>query len=64
MQLNNALRAGKNPEEIAAAENEVRWTAAAEREVEEGWCFGCADVMLGYCFVERGSLTIGGIPSG
>jgi RNA exonuclease 1 len=34
-QFDNALRAGKSPEEIAAGENGLRWTAADGRELEE-----------------------------
>ncbi|KAJ2920031.1 hypothetical protein MD484_g489, partial [Candolleomyces efflorescens] len=34
-QFDNALRAGKSPEEIASGENGVRWTAADGRELEE-----------------------------
>ncbi|RXW13863.1 hypothetical protein EST38_g11992 [Candolleomyces aberdarensis] len=34
MQFENAFRSGKSPEEIAAGENGVRWTAADGRELE------------------------------
>lgn len=34
-QFDNALRAGKSPEEIAAGESGIRWTAADGRELEE-----------------------------